>query len=120
MASRIPERGLDLMKRIVSNIRKLLCGSVTALGRRPARGQSGSEWQVVVDQVIADLESLNRSTERDFLAVGEKLMEFRSTARQIASDMAALTGLISGEHGRNASTGPHQNARALPKRWMQE
>ncbi len=104
MASRIPARGSDLMKRIVSNVRKMLCGSVTALGRRPARVPSGSEWQIAVDQVIADLENLNRSTERDFLAVGEKLMEFRSTARQIASDMAALTELISGEHGRNAST----------------
>ena len=30
-------------------------------------------------------------------------MEFRATARQISSDMAALTELISGEHGRNAS-----------------
>ena len=67
-------------------------------------GPSGMEWQGVIDQVIADLENLNRSTERDFLAVGEKLMEFRSTARQIASDMAALIELISGEHGRNAST----------------
>src|SRR5262249_36288265 len=43
------------------------------------------------------------STERDFLAVGEKLMEFRGTARQIAADMAALTELISGEHGCHAS-----------------
>ena len=53
--------------------------------------------------IIADLEGLNRSTERDFLAVGEKLMEFRSAARDIASDIAALDDLISGEHGRHAS-----------------
>ena len=103
MASRIPARGSDLMKTIVSNVRKMLCAQCRRPGRGPARGPSGSEWGVAVDQVIADLENLNRSTERDFLAVGEKLMEFRSTARQIASDMTALTELISGEHGRNAS-----------------
>ncbi len=60
-------------------------------------------WAAAIDQVIRDLEDLNRSTERDFLAVGENLMEFRSTSRQIASDMAALGELISGEHGRNVS-----------------
>ena len=54
-------------------------------------------------QVIKDLENLNSLTERDFLKVGEKLMEFRSTARQIASDMAAVSELIAGEHGRSAS-----------------
>ena len=73
--------------------------------RRPLAGNSGGDagGTAVIDQVIRDLEDLNGSTERDFLAVGEKLMEFRSTARQIASDMAALGELISGEHGRNVS-----------------
>ena len=61
----------------------------------------GRGYGIAVDQVIADLEILNRSTERDFLAVGEKLMEIRATARQISSDMAALTELFSG--GNNAS-----------------
>ena len=63
----------------------------------------GGGFGAAVDQIIDDLENLNGSTERDFLAVGEKLMTFRATARQIASDMAALTELISGEHGRRAS-----------------
>jgi hypothetical protein len=53
--------------------------------------------------VVKDLEGLNRSTERDFLAVGEKLIEFRAAARRVASDMAALTELISGEQGRNTT-----------------
>jgi hypothetical protein len=53
-------------------------------------------------RAIADLQNLNRSTERDFLAVGEKLMAFRSTVRQIQSDMAAVTELISGQQGRDA------------------
>ena len=74
--------------------------------RRPLAGNSGGDGggTAAIDQVIRDLEGLNGSTERDFLAVGEKLMEFSSTARQIASDMAALGELISGEHGRNVSS----------------
>ncbi len=77
--------------------------SLAALWRRFERDSTASEWRRGVDQVVTDLENLNRSTERDFLAVGEKLMEFRSMARQIESDMAGMTELISGEHGRNAS-----------------
>jgi hypothetical protein len=61
-------------------------------------------WGASVEQVIHDLEAMNHSTERDFLAIGEKLMGFRSAARQIAADMAALTDLISGEHSQNASS----------------
>ena len=63
----------------------------------------GNDWDRAIEQVIHDLENLNRLTERDFLAVGEKLMGFRLAARQIAADLAALTELISGEHSRNAS-----------------
>ena len=73
------------------------------LRRRFASRSRGDGWEAAIDRVIKDLEDLNGSTERDFLAVGEKLMEFRSTSRQIASDMAALGELISGEHGRNVS-----------------
>lgn len=72
--------------------------------RRARENQpAGSGWRTAVEHVIQDLEGLNGSTERDFLAIGEKLMGFRATARQIAADMAALTELISGERGRNAS-----------------
>src|ERR1700719_511930 len=67
--------------------------------RRP----TGDGWAAALERIIADLEGLNGRTERDFLAVGEKLMESRSTARRIASDMTALTELVSGEHSRNAS-----------------
>ncbi len=67
--------------------------------RRP----TGDGWAAALEQIIADLEGLNGCTERDFLTVGEKLMESRSTARRIASDMTALTELVSGEHSRNAS-----------------
>ena len=78
--------------------------------RRPGRTSENPAWGTAVERVIVDLETLNRSTEQDFLAVGGKLREFRSAASQISSDMAALTELISGEHGGNAS---HALARML-------
>jgi methyl-accepting chemotaxis protein len=52
---------------------------------------------------IADLQTLNRRTEDDFLAVGAKLEEFLGTARRIAADMAALAQLISAEAGQPAA-----------------
>jgi len=80
------------------------------LGRTFDGSSAGSDWRTAIEQVVKDLEGLNRSTERDFLAVGEKLIEFRAAARRVASDMAALTELISGEQGRNAT---HALARML-------
>src|ERR1035438_3472166 len=77
--------------------------TLTALSRPFDSGSAGIGWRTTVEQVVKDLEGLNRSTERDFLAVGEKLIEFRLAARRVASDMAALTELISGVQGRNAS-----------------
>jgi methyl-accepting chemotaxis protein len=81
----------------------LLKRSLAALRRPFGTTSTGGGWGSGVERVAEDLENLNRSTERDFLAVGEKLMEFRSTARRIASDMADLTELISGEQGRKVS-----------------
>src|SRR5487761_2261264 len=63
------------------------------------RGTAESAWGAALDQVIEDLERMNRSTEQDFLTVGEKLMEFRAVARKTAAEMTALTALISGEQG---------------------
>jgi methyl-accepting chemotaxis protein len=77
--------------------------SLLALGRRAKQGSTARGWESTVRRAIRELENLNRSTERDFLAVGEKLMEFRSAARQISSDMLTVTELISGQQGRNAS-----------------
>jgi len=62
-----------------------------------------TEGAAGLSQIVQDLEALNHSSEREFLAVGEKLMVFRTTARQMASDIAAVTELISGEHGRSTS-----------------
>jgi hypothetical protein len=58
---------------------------------------------VILEQVISDLENLNRRTERDFLTIGGKLMEFLTAARQASADMAALGELISGGNGSRAS-----------------
>ena len=75
----------------------------TAFRWRTDGGSAEIASLAALDRVIADLETLNHSTERDFLEVGGKLMEFRSAARRMASDLSAITELISGEHGRNAS-----------------
>ncbi|MGD1093835.1 MAG: hypothetical protein ABSB35_17830 [Bryobacteraceae bacterium] len=58
---------------------------------------------VILEQVISDLENLNQRTERDFLTIGGKLMEFLTAARQASADMAALGELISGGNGSHAS-----------------
>lgn len=88
----------------VSRIKTINSIQLRLLSRRLcSRRTSQAAAGTALGRVIKDLESLNRSTEHDFLAVGEKLTAFRSTARQISSDMAAIAELISGEHGRNAS-----------------
>jgi hypothetical protein len=93
--------------------------TLATLSRPFDSGSTGSGWRTAVEQVVKDLENLNRSTERDFLAVGEKLIEFRLAARRVASEMTALTELISGEQGRNAShalTRMLEHSRALDAR----
>jgi hypothetical protein len=87
---------------------KAMLKGLAAVGRPSGAKANGPGWAKTIGRVLKDLEDLNRSTERDFLAVGEKLIEFRSIARQIASDMEALTELISGEHGRQASEALHR------------
>lgn len=67
------------------------------LSRRPE-----VDWYQALDRIIRDLDTLNRSTEKDFLAVGQKLMEFRAAARQMSSGMAELSELISGQASREA------------------
>ena len=76
---------------------------MAAIRRRWGAERTATRSASGLQRAIQELETLNRSTERDFLAVGDKLMEFRSSARQIASDMAAVAELISGEGGRTAS-----------------
>lgn len=80
-------------------LQRRLASMGPGLGRSPSPHRAAAR----IDRVIQDLEALNRSTERDFLAVGDKLIAFRSTAREIAADMASVTELISGEAARGAS-----------------
>jgi hypothetical protein len=97
----------------VDSIRRSI--RAVAGSRRPPLGS----WAATVARVVQELENLNRSTERDFLAVGEKMLGFRSSARQIQSEMAAVTELISGEQGRNASqalTGMLEHSREMDAR----
>ncbi|HTS48010.1 MAG TPA: methyl-accepting chemotaxis protein [Bryobacteraceae bacterium] len=70
---------------------------------RPEALERESGWVSAIQGVAAELEDLNRSTEKDFLSVGAKLMDFMSLARQISSDMSVLSDLIAGERGRSAS-----------------
>jgi methyl-accepting chemotaxis protein len=60
-------------------------------------------WTATLEEAIAHLDSLNHSTERDFLKIGENLSEFIRTVDLISSELSALADLISGEHGSRAS-----------------
>lgn len=89
-------KALEMMARLVGSLHHHPASG-------PDRGDKPREWIPAIQRVAADLEDLNQTTEQDFLAVGGKLMDFMSVARQISSDMAALGELIAGEHGRNAA-----------------
>jgi hypothetical protein len=52
--------------------------------------------------VIGDLEQLNRATERDFLAVGGKLVNFLDSSRLLHGEISRLAALAGGEEARNA------------------
>ncbi len=75
---------------------------LAAMRSRFGSGSNEESWAKGLRSVIADLEKLNDSTEQDFLAVGGELMQFRTAAGEISSDMAALSELISGEAGGKA------------------
>lgn len=68
------------------------------LWRRP----SAPAWVVDLARIIGDLETLNRVTEEDFLAVGERMMGFLSVARAIRADFGRLADFISGDSGERA------------------
>lgn len=86
-------------QRIYTALRSWSRPSTWRLARKPSGGASPA----TIARIVAELEELNGATERDFLAIGEKLLGFRSAARRVAADILALTDLISGVHGRNAS-----------------
>ncbi|HEY2017331.1 MAG TPA: hypothetical protein VGH38_27690, partial [Bryobacteraceae bacterium] len=59
-------------------------------------------WMLEVNRVVEELRQLNSSTEADFLAVGEKLMGFLSSARQVRAEIDRLAEYISGGAGERA------------------
>jgi len=61
-----------------------------------------ADWVEALNTVIAELEQMNRSTERDFLAITEKLAGFSSSAREISSGTRDLLDSIGGEKGKSA------------------
>jgi hypothetical protein len=67
------------------------------------RGAAAGESCAALAEAIANLRTMNRRTEDDFLAVGAKLEEFLGTARHISADMAALAQLISAEAGQRTT-----------------
>jgi hypothetical protein len=64
---------------------------------------AGKDWAARLAKAIADLNRLNTSTEHDFLAVGDKLIEFRAGMQKIAADSAELIGLFGGEEARRVA-----------------
>lgn len=59
-------------------------------------------WMMDLARVVEDLRDMNRITEADFLAVGEKLMAFLSAARNIRTEISQLADSISGDSGERA------------------
>ncbi len=76
-----------------------------ALGRRRAAASDPAEAPpaATLERVIADLDRLNHSTERDFLTIGEKLIGFTETVKLITSELSVLADLLSGERGVRAA-----------------
>jgi len=71
--------------------RKLL----SRLGRKAIAAVDGAE----IRRVQTELKRLNGSTEAEFLAIGEKLADFRCAAREIGEALKEMADLFQGEHG---------------------
>jgi hypothetical protein len=69
------------------------------LSRRP----QPRAWARDLAVVIHDLESLNQATEKDFLAVGGKLLEFLNSSRELHSKLEDLALMVSGDRTRELS-----------------
>jgi hypothetical protein len=67
------------------------------------REAASKDWVEALGRVIADLDLLNRNTERDFLTIGGKLSEFTEAVNLISADLRALAEMMSEEQGLRAS-----------------
>jgi hypothetical protein len=90
------------MAMALRSLARQLQQSVISLSHR-LHGSPETNCSPPLQRIIADLRSLNGSTERDFLAVGGKLMEFSAAARSVSAQMTSLIELISGECGEEVS-----------------
>jgi methyl-accepting chemotaxis protein len=77
--------------------------SLLRLGGRPGAEPAGRAREDGIACVIASLDSLNRLTERDFLAIGGKLGGFLETAQRILNEIGVMQDLISGEAGTQSA-----------------
>ena len=88
----------------LNRILKLSLSRIRAILRRVAglwSRESGNGWQAQLAAAAGRLQELNRVTERDFLAVGERLIHFRSVARTISAEIGSLHAMLSGEQARH-------------------
>jgi len=83
----------DAWRRISRSL--LLRGRIFGAGTPP-------EWIEEVQRVVSDLEQMNRSTEADFLVIGEKLTGFLSAARTISAGARSLAESVTGKTGDSA------------------
>jgi methyl-accepting chemotaxis protein len=88
-----------------------------AFGRgAAASGTKGKGRAARLEAVIAELDGLNRATERDFLKIGENLAGFTQTVKAISSELTGLADQLLGEQGSRASealTGALDHARKM-------
>jgi hypothetical protein len=81
-----------------SLLQRVVHRAKAAAGKR----SGAPSWTLDLARVVEDLREMNRVTEADFLAVGEKLMGFLSAARQMRADISQLANFISGDSGERA------------------
>jgi len=89
--------GFPLLGTLRSGWLRIFCRKVAA------KDAESNTWRNTLGQLIADLELLNRDTERDFITIGRKLSEFIEAADLISSELTGLADMMSAEQGLRAS-----------------
>lgn len=80
---------------------------VTGVRRMRDRGRDDGQWLVRLHGVTVQLDDLNKSTEDEFLAIGERLLKFNMSAREISRISSSVAGLMAGEEITGAIGGFH-------------
>ncbi|MGA3118150.1 MAG: methyl-accepting chemotaxis protein [Syntrophobacteraceae bacterium] len=76
---------------------KILSWPGELLYRLQGEISSANGWQDALIALGSDLESLGKSTEGEFLSIGEKLQDFYQRAGEISKIASSVAGLMSGE-----------------------